>query len=303
MGYLHINNLEKDWSILEFKKVFALEKIHGTSAHIAWVDNQLKFFSGGEAHERFVALFNQTALNAGFIEKFNTTSVIVYGEAYGGKQQGMSVVYGPNLKFVVFDVKINDSWLSVGQAESVAANLGLEFVDYNYISTSVEDLDRERDKPSVQAVRNGMGKDKMREGIVLRPPFEVTLNNGSRLIAKYKRLEFAERRTVKKLYDPQTHTEQQNAALVAFEWVTDERLRHVINRLISTRTNKEVCIEDTQNIIALMLEDVLREGSGEVLDTRQVRKAINSETVKLFKLYLKNQQAPCSMPNASNVSP
>jgi hypothetical protein len=34
MGYAHINNLYKDQEILIFKHVWALEKIHGTSAHI-----------------------------------------------------------------------------------------------------------------------------------------------------------------------------------------------------------------------------------------------------------------------------
>lgn len=34
MGYMHIDNLYKDARVLSFKHVYALEKIHGTSAHI-----------------------------------------------------------------------------------------------------------------------------------------------------------------------------------------------------------------------------------------------------------------------------
>ena len=34
MSYLHIQNLYKDPRILMLREVYALEKIHGTSAHI-----------------------------------------------------------------------------------------------------------------------------------------------------------------------------------------------------------------------------------------------------------------------------
>ena len=38
MGYLHVPNLYRPeaQAILEFKRLYALEKIHGTSAHIQW---------------------------------------------------------------------------------------------------------------------------------------------------------------------------------------------------------------------------------------------------------------------------
>lgn len=36
MGYLHIENLYKNQTVLMFKELYALEKLHGTSAHIAW---------------------------------------------------------------------------------------------------------------------------------------------------------------------------------------------------------------------------------------------------------------------------
>lgn len=66
MGYMHIQNLYKDQTILLFKECYALEKIHGTSAHIKFsmapTSPALTFFSGGEKHERFKALFNDADL-------------------------------------------------------------------------------------------------------------------------------------------------------------------------------------------------------------------------------------------------
>src|ERR1044072_2093204 len=99
MGYQHIKNLYADQRILEFKRCFALEKIHGTSARVSWkplenttpdqIWNGIKFFSGGERYEKFLGLFDQSALAQKFNEKFgDQIEVTVYGEAYGGSQQG-----------------------------------------------------------------------------------------------------------------------------------------------------------------------------------------------------------------------
>lgn len=298
MGYLHIENLNRATQVLEFKHVYALEKIHGTSAHIAFdpeaqsaqlVDGELKttssgvsFFSGGEPYDKFVALFDVPTLEAKIKERFDWP-VMIYGEAYGGKQQGMSATYGPNLRFVVFDIKIGTHWLDVPKAHDVALALGLEFVDYELIPTDIESLDREKNKPSTQAVRNGMGDDKMREGIVLRPPFEVMLNNGKRIIAKYKREEFSERKSTAKVLDPGKQKIIADAQNVAFEFVTPMRLEHVLNRLISERDDKSYSMQDTKKVIELMVEDVEREGEGEFTPSPAIKKAIGSQTVKLFK--------------------
>src|SRR5271157_1732275 len=99
MGYLHINNLStKCQDILLFKECYALEKVHGTSAHVSWNDNKLGFFSGGEKHERFIKLFDHEALIKVFTERHLNQKVIVYGEAYGGSQQGMKDTYGVELR-------------------------------------------------------------------------------------------------------------------------------------------------------------------------------------------------------------
>ena len=95
MGYQSINNLYKDKKILAFKQVYALEKVHGTSAHIGYkkLEDKLFFYSGGETHERFVALFDSELLLGSFrklAEEYNSNRICLYGEAYGGRQQGMS---------------------------------------------------------------------------------------------------------------------------------------------------------------------------------------------------------------------
>jgi hypothetical protein len=137
---MHIDNLYKKQDILLFKECFAMEKIHGTSAHISWKQNndqnQLVLFSGGANHQNFKGLFDLDFLKAKFLEIVGNEEAIVYGEAYGGKLMGMSQTYGLKLKFIVFDVQIRGCWLSVPQAHDFSTSLGLEFVHYTCLHST-----------------------------------------------------------------------------------------------------------------------------------------------------------------------
>lgn len=105
MAYQHIDNLYKNQDILYFKRCFALEKVHGTSAHIAWhpQQNKLSFFSGGANRDQFVSLFDKDTLLNSFAKCFKDSGVIdkiiVFGEAHGGKLQKMNYAYGPSLLY------------------------------------------------------------------------------------------------------------------------------------------------------------------------------------------------------------
>ncbi len=75
----------------------------------------------------------------------------------------------------------------------------------------------------------------------------------------------------------------ESAEKIADEFVTPVRLEHVIDRLISVRDDKEIKIQDTRDIIGLMVEDVTREASGEIVDNPCGRKAISSRDARMFK--------------------
>lgn len=280
MGYMHIQNLYRDQTILQFREAFAMEKIHGTSAHVRWKDGRVTLFAGGEKHERFAALFDLEVLSAAFTE-LGHPDVTVYGEAYGGKQQGQSWRYGPDLRFVAFEVQIGDQWLEVPKAAQVAEKLGLEFVHYRRISTDLDAIDAERDAPSEQARRNGVEGDKPREGVVLRPLIEVRLNNGGRVIVKHKRDEERETKTPRAL-DPAKRQVLADAQTIADEWVTPTRLQHVLDKL------GEVDMTRTKDVIMAMTDDVVREGAGEFVDSREARQAIGRVTAQLFKRHLQD---------------
>jgi hypothetical protein len=288
MGYRHIDNLYKNQTILNFRECWALEKIHGTSAHIRWTEPNLWFNSGGEKADRFAMLFDAPALSAAFVA-IGHPKIVVYGEAYGGKQQGQSHRYGPNLKFVVFEVQVGDAWLSVPNAHDVAQKLGLEFVHYVRVPTDIASLDAERDAPSEQARRNGVEGDKPREGVVLRPITEFLDHRGDRVICKHKRDEERETKAPRQVVDPSRLEVLTQADAIADEWVTPTRLEHVLDKL------GDVSIEQTKTVISAMIDDVVREGAGEFVDSREARTAISRKTAELFKKRLKaalNQGTP-----------
>ena len=276
ISYLHIENLYMNQDILMFKECYALEKIHGTSAHVIYKDDDIVFFSGGASHEEFVKLFNYEELLCGFRDHFTPMiTVCVYGEAYGGKCQGMKDTYGDKLRFVAFEVKIENTWLSVPKAENVAKNLGLEFVYYDKIPTDIESINRARDSDSQQAMRNGMGA-KMREGIVLHPLEEFTKNNGQRIIAKHKRDEFRETKTPRNITDKFERLVEVNK--IIYEWLTEARLNHILND-----GEIELCPENISKLIIRMKEDIYREAQGEIEESKELEKAIGRETALMIK--------------------
>lgn len=306
----HIENLYRPQAqtILMFRECYALEKIHGTAAGFSFNQstNELSFQSGGESHSRFVALFNQEQIIQSIkglsipIDK----SIEIYGEAYAGSQQGMSHTYGKELKFIVFDVKIGDNFLNVPDAEDVAKKLGLEFVFYKKCSlvatgingktveTNLVEINDERDAPSIQAVRNGVstmedfikGIGPKREGVVLRPLVEMTLNNGTRVITKHKGDAFKETATPRPVVDPTKLVVLEEANAVANEWTTNTRLEHILQKLPQPHDMSLI-----PKLIPAMVEDIYREGSGEFVESDAVKKAIGKKAVELFKAHLNSQ--------------
>lgn len=279
MGYLHIDNLYRNQEILLFKECYAMEKIHGTSAHISFKDGQLHFFSGGEKHENFIKLFDHAKLLEA-MQAVGHPEIVVFGEAYAGKQQRQSHRYGAVAKFIAFDVKVGEYWLDVPNADQVVQRLGLEFVHYVKGPTDVEWLDSQRDAPSAQAVRNGIEGFQPREGVVLRPLKEYRDNGGKRIISKHKRPEERETKTQREIGAPGKLAVLAEADAIAIEWVTPTRLEHVLDKL------GEVHMPDTAKVMHAMIEDIIREGADEIVDSKEARRAIGAMTAKLFKRHL-----------------
>ena len=276
--------------ILEFKHVYALCKIHGTSSHLAFdpATSKISYFAGGASHLLFTSLFDESKLLPAF-QKWGR-KVKVYGEAYGGSMQRMKATYGDKLQFIAFEVQFDDTWLNVPSAEKVVLELGLEFVPYTLIETTVENLNAERDADSIVAIRRGMGSGKKREGIVIRPPFEVMLAKGDRLIAKHKRDDFQEVRSKREITTDEKVKIFDRADEIANEFVNARRLEHVIQHLQEKGIAAD-SIQYCKQVIDEMVKDVLEEGSEEIRGSQEVIKVLSKKAVEEFKRYLKNQAA------------
>ena len=116
--------------------------------------------------------------------------------------------------------------------------------------------------------------------MVLRPIVEMVFPNGNRVIAKHKRDEERETRSTRAVGDPEKLKVLEEADAISGEWVTDTRLQHVLDKLGGSPG-----MERTPDVIAAMIEDVEREGAGEIVASKAARKAIGSATVALFKKY------------------
>lgn len=282
MGYLHIDNLYKNTTVTLFRKLYALEKIHGTSAHVRFNDGKLNFHPGGIDAPTFKGLFNVEELEKAF-KDLGQTRIIVYGEAYGGKINRQSNRYGPDIRFVAFDVKINDYWLNVDDADKVVTKLGLQFVPYKIIPSTLYAIDDARDEHSIQANRNGVEEPQIMEGVVLRPLVEFSTKGGKRVIAKHKREEFHETRTPRKV-DPAKLKVLKDAQSIAEEWVTPMRLNHVLDKL-----DFDTDITRTKEVISAMVEDVKREAEGEIVFNGATKASISRTTALLYKKYIKDK--------------
>jgi hypothetical protein len=286
MSYMHINNLYRAQDILLFRMCYAMEKVHGTSAHVSWRPGfPLHLFAGGCKQEHFEAVFDKDALLASFNAKWAGTpvqNVTVYGEAYGGKMQAMSKTYGPDLRFIAFEVQIDGVFLNVLKACEVAMQLGFEFVPFRVIETDMQVIDAERDRPSEVAVRRGIAEPMPREGVVLRPLEEMTKNSGERVICKHKGEAFSERLHTPKVANPAKREILSQAEKIAEEWVTPMRLMHVLDKFTMTLQTS-----DTGTVIRSIVEDVEREAKGEILESKEARRAIGARAAWLFKDWLK----------------
>jgi hypothetical protein len=298
MGYMHIDNLYREQTILERDFIYALEKLDGTSSRILftrsvtdYVDNLNKkttgnfhYHGGGITGEQFKALFNTAELEPK-LSALPGDKITIYGESYGGKLQGKAASYGPDIKFCAFDVKVDDRWLTVPEAEALVLSLGIEFVHYVRIPTKLSEIDFWRDATSEQAIRNGVttrdGQWIRREGVVLRTLDEVADRRGNRIIAKHKRDEERETKTLR-VVDPTKVAFIKEARRVAEEFVTKTRLDHVLQKIPGEPI---VDMTRTREVISAMIEDINREGDGEFEPSNTVNAEIGKRTAQLLKQY------------------
>lgn len=296
MGYMHIQNLYKNQRILMFRRCWALEKVHGTGGHVSYHAGdhadpvpRIDFHAHGGVYLAFVDLFDRDQLLDRFARLGYRREVRVFGEVYGGRVMGMRETYGDAVRFIAFDVRVGDTFLSVPEAALVSADLGIEFVPFVEVSTDLAELDAARDAPSVVAERRGRGSDREREGVILRPLVEVLTADTDarhRICAKHKRASFSECATPQKVVNQEQLAVLTRADEIARQWVTPMRLTHVVDGLPGPAVTDMFA---ARRVIAAMVEDVYREGAGEVVASPEATQAIGRRTSELLQQWLRDR--------------
>lgn len=107
----------------------------------------------------------------------------LYGEGLGGKIQGG--LYGPEYRFILFDVRVGKFWLTPDDVDHLGSEIGLEVAHNCGTMTPVEAEEIVRDGGYLTEV-SGAPKDRRFEGLIGTPRWGLKDRSGARIITKFK---------------------------------------------------------------------------------------------------------------------
>lgn len=188
--------LEGRFALPEFKYlannewVFT-EKIDGTNVRVLWLPGEEfpLLFKGRTDNSQFPTFLYEELQRMLPVAKFeglySDTPMTLYGEGYGARIQKGGGNYIPDgVSFILFDVKIEDSWLERENVKDIADHLGIEVVPV---------IERGSLFKAAGIARHGFGSQigtQTAEGLVMRPAVELASRRGNRIIAKIKHKDF-----------------------------------------------------------------------------------------------------------------
>lgn len=167
------------------------EKIDGTNIRIIWDGHKVSYYGRTDKAQipsqlinRLIELFGGDINEEMFEQKFGATPVMLIGEGYGAKIQKGGGDYRQDNSFILFDVCINDNYLSREDVKNIANYFNIDVVPTIMIGKLQEGVDFVKNKPNSKI---GTAKS---EGLVARPLIELKDKNGKRIIVKIKVCDF-----------------------------------------------------------------------------------------------------------------
>lgn len=169
------------------------EKVDGTNIRVFWDGHKVEFGGRTDSAEIPKALldslnniFGTAEAEELFEQTFGEKNVILFGEGYGGKVQGVGNGYRPDENFILFDVLIGENYQSREWVEKTAQMFGVKVVPVLFTGPLQAGIDYVCGHPkSVVA-----DKDIYMEGVVARPKVELKDRRGRRVIVKIKWKDF-----------------------------------------------------------------------------------------------------------------
>ena len=169
------------------------EKIDGTNIRIGWDGHKVTFGGRTEkasipAHlmNKLIELFGGEETEELFEQTFGEKEVILFGEGYGTKIQGVGGDYRSDVSFILFDVLIGENYQPRSVVEDIATRFGVEIVPVVLVGTIQDAVDFVKKHPC-----STIGTAMM-EGVVGRPKLELRDRCGKRIIVKIKWNDFKE---------------------------------------------------------------------------------------------------------------
>jgi len=168
------------------------EKVDGTNVRVIWDGHKVSF--GGRTDnaqmpmplmEKLQELFSGNTNEELFEQKFGEGDVVFYGEGYGGKIQSGSG-YKQTQDFILFDVKVGETWLRREDIENIAQTFGIKIVPVVVTGTIQEAVEYVKTRPN-SPIAEG---EKLSEGLVGVPNARLTDFRGNRIIVKIKECDF-----------------------------------------------------------------------------------------------------------------
>ena len=184
-----------EFELLKDIKWVWTEKIDGTNIRVCWyrcpLVDKVEFKGKTDKAEvpkhlleRLKELFPPEKLRTLFPLSEEAPDVCLYGEGYGYKIQKGCKYFGGEKKvdFILFDIKIGNTWLKREDVEEITRQLGIDVVPIIGEGT----IDQAVEIMTKQGFYSTFSDSFLAEGIVLRPKIELLDRRGHRIITKLK---------------------------------------------------------------------------------------------------------------------
>lgn len=168
------------------------EKVDGTNIRVHWDGHRVSF--GGRKDDSLIPdhlmnklneLFGGAENEQLFEQKFGENEVTLFGEGYGVRIQNGGL-YRDDVDFILFDVVINDWYLTRDSIENIAEYFCIDVVPILLEGTLEQGISFVLNNRKSFIAKKGADL----EGIVGRPKQELFARNGERIICKIKYTDF-----------------------------------------------------------------------------------------------------------------
>lgn len=167
------------------------EKIDGTNIRVVWDGYKVSYYGRTDnaqipAHlmNKLIELFGGETNEEMFEQKFGEMEVMLIGEGFGAKIQSGGNYIPDGTDFILFDVMINDNYLSRESVKDIANYFNVRMIPTIMTGNLQKGIDYVKSKP-----KSTIGTADI-EGLVARPLHELKDQIGNRIIVKIKVRDF-----------------------------------------------------------------------------------------------------------------